>query len=553
MIYILKNKEQTIALTNERKQAIFDLNGTLGLSERIRNEEIKLLKKKKTLAKLQKAAIKNNISITLTDGKRIERINNTSETTIKETSQPLELLARHATDHTQFAFASKKDLRVLYGRDLGLKVVPQYFKGFFGQSGSRIELSYKVHDLLVSYLGDRDYKNAEKLIKKYVDLDFDSLLAKAMFSLFSLKRKKRDPEKKKKGRILVAAANQEMQDEFQYKIRTALSLPTYSYKHIPYLDVRCPKKDEKKIEKELSQNYEAAIAKTILLPALQPVEVFKPTYTNLVQIGAYEAQERTRGEGVRVGVIDTGIDYNHEQLRARFSDEKGYDFVSETTKPQDDNGHGTHVAGIIAGEEVGVAPAAQLFALKALDARGSGSEADIISAIDWAIENGLQVLNLSLGSNYASKAEKAAIDAALQAGIVIAAAAGNDGNSDYTFPASYAGVLSVAAVNHKNEHAYFSNYNDAVNISAPGVEIFSCYKGNSYIELSGTSMATPHVAGAAALVISLAADAHLEEILEATALALGKGQNSHLYYGSGLVRADEAVASIIYKETGKRR
>ena len=355
------------------------------------------------------------------------------------------------------------------------------------------------------------------------------------------KKDKPDNEKKKLGRILV---NHTEKEEALYTIRTILSLPAYSYKHIPYIDVRCPKKDEKKVEKELKKTYEAFIAKTITLPKIDAKQIGQ-RYTNLHQIGAYEAQERTKGNGVNVGVIDTGIDYDHEQLKPRFGKKKGYDFVHETATPQDDNGHGSHVAGIIAGAEVGVAPRCNLFAPKALDARGYGNEADILSAIDWAIEHDIHILNMSLGSSRASNAEHAAINAALRSGIIIAAAAGNDGDSSYNYPASYPGVYSVAAVNHKNEHAYFSNHNDMVFISAPGVDIFSCYKNNKYIELSGTSMATPHIAGSAALAISLAADAHLEEILEATAQRLGTSEDSRLYFGAGLVRADKAVASLL--------
>ncbi len=467
-----------------------------------------------------------------------QRINERSNVIITETDQPLELLARHATNHTQFGFL-KDEIKVLYGKDLGLRHIPEYFKGFF-TAGSRKELSFKVHELLIDYLQNFNYKKAGKLIKKYTKLDLDSFASRGFFSLFNLiKGNTSDKNKKELGRILVKGKEEEL-----YNIRTILSLPTFTYKHIPYLDVRCNKKDEKKIEKELKQKYEAAIAKTITLPATSPVQILKPTYTNLVQIGAYEAQNFTKGEGIRVGVIDTGVDYEHEQLKHSFEDLKGYDFVHETAAPQDDNGHGSHVAGIIAGIEVGAAPHCSLYALKALDARGSGSEADILSAIDWAIENDIHVLNMSLGSSHASNAERAAINAALEYGIIIAAAAGNDGDTSYSYPASYAGVLSIAAVNHKNEHAWFSNKNDRLFISAPGVDIFSCYKNNHYIEMSGTSMATPHAAGAAALALSVSSSAHLEEVLEATAQELSAGQDARLY-GAGLVRADSAVASML--------
>lgn len=549
MIHIIKSKDETYICTNSRKQSIFDFNGTIGLSERLENEEIKKLKKKPDLSKLEKTAVKHKIGITLCDLERILKINNTSDVAVTETEKPLELLARNTTEYTQFAFLNEKGARVLYGRDLGLKHVPEYFKGLFGTSDSRTELSYKVHDLIVGYLQNFDYQNTEKIVKSYTKLDFDSFFSKAFFSMFALKKKDRtNSDKKDLGRVLVGnMQNQEMMEEALYNIKTQLSLPTYNYKHINFIDVRCPKKDEKKVEKELKQNFDAYIAKTLLLPMLETDTSVQARYTNLVQIGAYEAQRMLRGLGVNVAVIDTGVDYNHEQLRTRFKSERGYDFVNETTQPQDDNGHGSHVAGIIAGQEVGVAPGCNLYALKVLDARGRGSEADLLSAIDWAIDNDIHVINMSLGSSMGSRAEQAAMNAALSRGILIAAAAGNDGNGSYNYPASYRGVISVAAVNHRNEHAYFSNHNDQVNISAPGVEIFSCYKNNSYIQLSGTSMATPHVAGTLALLLSAGSQAHLEELLGATAQKLGKSQDARLYFGAGLVRADDAVASIFQR------
>jgi hypothetical protein len=549
MIYVIKNKDHLFVCSNERKQAIFDFNGTLGLSEIIRDEEIKKLKNKSSFSKIENEAVKRNIRIQLCDLNRINNINHAPEISVTNAENSLEFLARHADEFTQFGFMTKQGTKVLYGRDLGLKHVPDYFKGFLGAKEARLQLSYKVHDLLTDYLQNFDYKNAGKLIDSYLSLDFDSFLSKLAFSFFSLKKKKRiDSDKKDLGRVLVCCGKDKSSsgifEDAVYSIKKLLSLPVYSYKHVPFLDVRCPKKDEKKVERELKQNYEAFIAKTVCIPSVENV-VVGSRYSNLVQIGAYSAHEKTKGRGIRIGVIDTGVDYSHEQLKSRFGSLKGYDFVNETLLPQDDNGHGSHVAGTIAGLEVGVAPESSLFALKVLDSRGYGSEADVISAIDWAIDNELQVINLSLGSSRPSNAEAAAIRAALSNGVAVIAAAGNDGNSSYNFPASYPGVFSVAAVNHRNEHAYFSNHNNRVFISAPGVDIFSCYRGNSYRELSGTSMATPHITGAAALILSIAADAHLEEILRATAQKLGKGNDAHLYFGAGIARADRAVASIL--------
>ncbi len=545
MIYIIQNKKDLYICSNEYKQTIFDFHGTLGLSERLEKDEIKQLKKKKTFAKLENHVLKKNIPITLCDSEGRLRISNSSGVSITETENPLELLARHATDHTQLGLVTDKGTKVLYGRDLRLKQIPDYFKGFFGTSGSRVELSHKIHEVLIDYLQNFDYKHAEKLIRTYTKLDFDSFISKQLFTFFNLrKRNKPKKDKKQLGRVLVNNSRQTHAAEILYTIKTALSLPAFSYKNIPFIDVRCPKKDEKKVEKELKQQFDASIAKIIKLPKIKTKNDVLTKYRNLMQIGAYDAQKTTKGQGVNVAVIDTGIDYNHEQLKNRFSSLKGYDFLHETATPQDDNGHGSHVAGIIAADELGVAPQCNLFALKVLDARGYGNEADILAAIDWAIENDMHVLNMSLGSNYASNAEHSAINAALQQGIIIAAAAGNDGNTSYTYPASYQGVLSIAAVDYMNNHSWFSNKNDRLFISAPGEDIFSCYKNNKYKELSGTSMATPHIAGTLALLLSIEQEAHLEEVLEATAQELSAGQDARLY-GAGLVRADKAVASIL--------
>ncbi len=558
MIYVIKDEKQKLICSNSYQQAIFDFKGILCLSERLNINEIKKLKSKSSFSKLEKTALKHNISLTLCDKNNLEKINNTSETEIIETDKPLELLAKNSTEHTQYGFISKKGIKSLFGKHLRLQHTPEYLKGILGFNKLRLDISQKFHDSLTEILADYDYKNARKMIESYVKLDFDSFISKIYYLLKPLnnskhKTKNNNYEKNEyKGRILINAGSDNINilENIANTVKTKLSLPAHSFRHIPFVDVRCPKKEIITVEKELQKNYAAKIAKEIKLLPIEKssIQIYKPTYTNLVQIGAYEAQNTTKGKGVNVGVIDTGIDYNHEQLKSRFGRILGYDFVNETENPFDDNGHGTHVSGIISGAELGVAPLCNLFALKALDSRGMGSEADLISAIDWAIENDIHILNMSLGSSMPSMAESAAIYAAHKNGIILVAAAGNDGNGSYNYPASYNSVQSIAAVDHRNNHAYFSNHNDRVFISAPGVEIFSCYPNNTYIELSGTSMATPHVTGVNALMISLQNNAHLEEILEATANPLGKGKDAQQYYGAGIIRADKAVASILQPE-----
>jgi thermitase len=217
-----------------------------------------------------------------------------------------------------------------------------------------------------------------------------------------------------------------------------------------------------------------------------------------------------RTGGVPVGIVDTGIDSAHEDLRGRLA----ACATSANGKVRagacaDDNDHGTHVAGTIAAianNRVGVAGVAfdsPLVVCKALDRQGSGSIADVASCIAWAHERGAKVISMSLGGS-ASITLRTAVRAAWARGgtrgSVLVAAAGNDGNSATEFPAGYPEVVSVAAVDDAGRHASFSNANADVEIAAPGVNVLSTKRGGGYVRFSGTSMATPHVAGAAALL-----------------------------------------------------
>jgi hypothetical protein len=224
---------------------------------------------------------------------------------------------------------------------------------------------------------------------------------------------------------------------------------------------------------------------------------------NLEDIQAYEAQEVTRGEKSLIGVIDTGVDYTHDELKERFGKDKGYDFVEDKEDPYDLNGHGTHVAGTVAGKKVGIANECTLLAYRVLDEDGSGSEADVIAAIEMAIDDNVDAINMSLGSPATSLPLQQVCSEAYKRGIFVAAAAGNDGNSHYNYPASLDGVVSVAATTRNRKKAYFSNSNDMVDIAAPGVDIYSSLPDNDYGIFSGTSMATPHITALAALGKSL--------------------------------------------------
>ncbi len=257
-------------------------------------------------------------------------------------------------------------------------------------------------------------------------------------------------------------------------------------------------------------------------------QYFNSNQQDLTAIGAPTAWDVSTGSSsIVIGVIDTGVDLNHPDLVANLwrdpvTNDLGRNFLNATVSAQDDNGHGTHVAGIIgaAGNNaIGIAGTswnAKIMPLKVLDRNGSGSSSGVINAINYAVlqkTNGvnLRVLNASLGGPGYSAAMQQAISEAANAGILFVAAAGNeaaDNGRTPTYPASYSNVLAVAATDNTGNLASFSNYNSTlVQIAAPGVSIFSTYpvalSGSAipYRFLSGTSMAAPRVAGAAALVL----------------------------------------------------
>src|SRR5512140_3258299 len=189
-----------------------------------------------------------------------------------------------------------------------------------------------------------------------------------------------------------------------------------------------------------------------------------------------------RGEGIKVGIIDTGIDMNHPDLKDRYRG--GYDFVQNDATPQDENGHGTHVAGTIAASDngvgvVGVAPLASIYSIRVLNANGSGSNDAEIKAVEWAITNGMNVINLSLGSPTSSALEEEAFDRAAAAGVIAIAASGNDPAQPISYPGGYQSVLAVGAVDSAMKLASFTSTGAAMGVVAPGVHIFSTYPQSS--------------------------------------------------------------------------
>lgn len=257
-----------------------------------------------------------------------------------------------------------------------------------------------------------------------------------------------------------------------------------------------------------------------------------------------------RGAGVRVAIIDTGVDYTHPDLRDAYAG--GYDFFSNDADPMDEHWHGTHVAGIVAARAngtgaVGVAPECRLYALKVCGANGAGSFSAIVAALQWCVNNGIQVANVSLGSTaHPGQYVENAFNAAQSAGVVVVAAAGNSGTTDgsgntVTYPGAFASCICVAAVDAKNGRVGFSGSGPRVDVAAPGAGIYSCTPNGGYGTFSGTSMASPHVAGVMALALKRGySPLQARARLLATALDLGAAGRDPLY-GNGLVRADLLV------------
>lgn len=227
---------------------------------------------------------------------------------------------------------------------------------------------------------------------------------------------------------------------------------------------------------------------------------------NLTAIQAPDLWPRTQGEGVQVAVVDTGVDLDNPGLPHVAA---GYNVLQSDAPPDDDNGHGTHVAGIVAGHwdsGSGVAPEAVVVPVKVLDEYGSGSLSDVVDGLHWCLQHRVPIINLSLGAPQAAETLHAAVAALAIAGLLVVAAAGNEGpgNNTVGYPAAWPETLAVAASTQTGRIAEFSSRGPQVDVTAPGQSIVSTWPGGGTKMLSGTSMATPHVSGGAALLWSLA-------------------------------------------------
>jgi minor extracellular protease Epr len=251
------------------------------------------------------------------------------------------------------------------------------------------------------------------------------------------------------------------------------------------------------------------------------------------------------GTGAKVAILDTGIDVDHPDLVVT----EGVSTVDDEPSFDDLNGHGTHVAGIVGSKNngtgtVGVAPNSELYPVKVLHSDGSGDLSDILEGINWSISKGVDVINMSLGTPSYSSALEQAVNNAYNKGILVVAAAGNNGNASGTgdtveYPARFPNTIAVSAVDQNSVRAPFSATGKKVEVSAPGVKIASTYPGGTYASMSGTSMASPYVAGELALLkerYPTYSTASLRSALQSSALDLGvKGRDA--LYGYGMIQA----------------
>src|SRR5437773_669539 len=298
-----------------------------------------------------------------------------------------------------------------------------------------------------------------------------------------------------------------------------------------------------------------AIASVADWPADEPPDdtLYATTQADFPLIGMPAAWALATGSpSVVVAILDTGYEGTHPDLAA-IPTVSPYNARTGSTSVTDGYGHGTHVAGTIAAQTnnatgvAGIAPGVTIMPVKVMDSSGNGYWSDFLEGVDWARTHGASVINLSLGGPLTASqvaAFQPTFDAAYNAGVLVVAAAGNFNNSNGFYPASFAHVISVSATNNSDAKASFSNFGPAVDLSAPGVTIESTYTGATYQTMSGTSMATPHVVGGAALIRSYQPTCTSDKgrtALEITARDLGAPGRDDIF-GNGRIQAAQAVA-----------
>lgn len=283
----------------------------------------------------------------------------------------------------------------------------------------------------------------------------------------------------------------------------------------------------------------------------QPSPQAETVPSGVQQVKAPSAWGCSRGKGIKVAVLDTGIDWTHPDLTPNV---KGAVSFVPGESPMDGHSHGTHCAGTIGAAingvgVVGVAPEAWLYAVKVLANNGSGNWSWLIAGLNWCIQNRVRVASMSLGGGTAPTALEAMCNAAFNAGVLLVAAAGNAGPAPNSVgvPGRYKNVIAVSAIDSNNVIAPFSSRGPQVELAAPGVQVLSTVPGGGYGFKSGTSMACPHVAGGAAVAWGahrFASNVAIWNLLASTADNLGP-PNWDTEYGYGRLDVDQAAMALV--------
>ena len=326
----------------------------------------------------------------------------------------------------------------------------------------------------------------------------------------------------------------------------ACNITNYKHHHrINAISADIPKSTIDKIKKNKKIRYVeddayVHLAKKILQP---PQQIDWGVY----RVNAPYVWDSSTGKGVKIAILDTGINRKHPDLTVS----GGINLIgtSSSKKWNDDNGHGTHVAGIIAAHNnsigvIGVAPDAEVYAVKVLDQYGGGRISDVIEGIEWAVLNDMDIVSMSLGTTEYSQALNDSSASAYNAGILLVASAGNNGDgnlstNDVMYPAKFESVIAISAIDQNNMAMSWSADGSEVELAAPGVGIYSTWLDGGYHSMSGTSMAAPFVSGVAALMMQNNAGASPDEVRAAMAYhAIDLGvQGRDNVYGFGLVQA----------------
>lgn len=327
------------------------------------------------------------------------------------------------------------------------------------------------------------------------------------------------------------------------------------------------------LEMELSDSEKADLEKKFSSAEIYPNREYEvaadvaPTSFTITKSTPAESTPYT-GKGVRVAVLDTGVDTEHPDLVV-----KGGICTAEECAPgisYDDNfGHGTHVAGIISGKKnssgiIGMAPNVELYAIKAMDREGIGTTAQVTEGVKWAIQNDIDILNLSISISVYDRPLELMLQEAYKQGMLIVSAAGNEGGAagedTITYPGKFPSVIAVGAVNNNLTREANSSVGPAMEIAAPGTGIYSSYpkeldiwdaKNDGFVSLTGTSMAAPHITGVLALYKEqhpALANVKLREILQSTVRDLGTAGRDQTF-GYGLVQYTKAVSGVPFVET----